>query len=186
MTVKHEITDRPVEDLSKAALVAEWNEAYEQLQSGTALDRDSVWDRRRELWTEMRNRTDAEPPECPECGGDRWKQSMGGPKHCSDCGLALGEDHAELIQAIDSYWSSVQAAEVVSTDGGQTVDENGTVRADSVEDVSEHTNSETCSYDCEDEADYDVTMRRNSREATFPACHSCAVDNGVRPGDWDV
>lgn len=116
MTVKHEITDRPVEDLSKPALVAEWNEAYEQLQSGTALDRDSVWDRRQDLWMEMRNRTDAEPPECPECGGDRWKQSMGGPKHCSDCGLALGEDHADLIQEIDSYWSFVQSADAVSTD----------------------------------------------------------------------
>ena len=58
--------------------------------------------------------------------------------------------------------------------------------ADSVENVSEHTDSDTCKYNCESEADYDVTMRLNGKSETFPACHSCAVENGVRPGDWDV
>jgi hypothetical protein len=60
------------------------------------------------------------------------------------------------------------------------------IRADSVDDVRAHVGAETCSYNCDDVADYDVTMSRNGQTATFPACHACAVENGVRPGEWDV
>ena len=71
---------------------------------------------------------------------------------------------------------------------GNSVDENeqNLVRVDSVEDVSRHTGDEVCAYCKEDGADYDVTMRRSGKEGTFAACHGCAYDNGVRPGDWDL
>lgn len=61
-----------------------------------------------------------------------------------------------------------------------------TVRADSVEDVAHHMGAESCSYDdCTNPAAYDVTMRKDGQETTFAACHGCAVENGVRPGEWD-
>jgi hypothetical protein len=108
--IVHEVTDRPVEDLSREQLYAEWSEAYEQLL-GTIPDdrRDSLWDRRRDVWSEMRKRTEADPPTCPECGHDRWKQEFGGPKFCANCGIALGEEHRDLIEAIDAYWTAVQS-----------------------------------------------------------------------------
>lgn len=108
--VKHELTDRDVADLSKAALVAEWKQAYETLQISLPDDeREQIWDRRQELWNEMKRRTDAEAPECPDCGTQRWVQSLGDPKHCGGCGLTLGERHEELIAEINAYWNKVQS-----------------------------------------------------------------------------
>jgi len=126
--IKHEVTQRDVSDLSKAALYAEWSQAYEQLL-GTVPDerRDDLWNRRRELWSEMRDRTDANPPECPECGHTRWQQEFGGPKSCCECGWTPTADEMDLIDAIDRYWSKVQsigedATDQLVTDGGQPVD----------------------------------------------------------------
>lgn len=108
--VMQTVTDRPVEDLSKAALKAEWSEAYEQLLGAIPDERrDELWDRRRELWTEMRDRTSEKAPKCPDCGARRWKQEFGNPKHCADCGKALTLEDEELIEAIDDYWESVTA-----------------------------------------------------------------------------
>ncbi|WP_284007797.1 hypothetical protein [Haloarcula pelagica] len=124
--VIHERTDRDVTDLSKAALVAEWSEICENLrhmhhgEDGHA----TAVDRRHELWTEMRARTDADPPECPECDGTRWTQAIGGPKHCTQCGLGLSEQHQETIEAVDDYWESVQSVpedQRLVTDGGPEV-----------------------------------------------------------------
>ncbi|WP_058997715.1 hypothetical protein [Haloarcula sp. CBA1127] len=109
MTVKHEITDRPVEDLSKPALVAEWSEICEQLASGTATVRDAAWDRRQTLWAEMRDRTDGVPPACPECGARSWSQIFGGAKSCNGCEFQPSAEDMDLIDAIDSYWSAVTA-----------------------------------------------------------------------------
>ena len=116
-TVKHEVTDRDVSDLSRAALRAEWSEAYEQLL-GTVSDeqRDELWERRRDLWNEMQERCEAEPPECPECGHRGWSQEFGNPKHCNGCGWAPGAEEMDLIQAIDEYWSSVQSTGAKSDD----------------------------------------------------------------------
>jgi len=109
--VRHEVTDRPVEDLSGPALYAEWSEAYECL-FGTGLDDETTEryrERRRAVWMEMEARTDAEPPECPECGHRGWSQVMGGPKECVGCGYAPTGDEMELIEAIDGYWSKVRS-----------------------------------------------------------------------------
>lgn len=110
--VKHEITDRDVEQLSKAALAAEWREAYEQLRGPIEDEEENerLWDRRTELWQEMKDRADAEAPECPECDGQKWHQTIGDPKYCGKCGLELGSEHMDTIQAIDDYWEKVQCA----------------------------------------------------------------------------
>lgn len=134
--VKHELTNRPVDQLSQAALKAEWSEAYERIASGTTEDLDAAWDRRHELWQEMRDRTDADSPECPECGASSWSQELGGPKHCNGCGFAPTDEDMELIQEIDSYWRSVKAVDDledgdrVVTDGGQSMGPNGIPYAD--------------------------------------------------------
>ena len=106
-----ELTDRDPSDLSADELRAEWREACERLQSHTVAeaDKDDVHDRRRELWTEMQARVDAEPPECPECGGTSWSQTMGDPKECSECGFAPWERHQDLIDEINAYWRAVRS-----------------------------------------------------------------------------
>ena len=120
--VKHTVTDRPVADLSTAALKAEWSEASEQLRGPMSDERqETVHDRRIVLWTEMRDRTDAEPPECPECGGQGWSQTMGDPKHCTSCGLELGPRRQDLVEEIDAYWRSVLAVDI----GGPGGDDDG-------------------------------------------------------------
>ncbi|MFC7077888.1 hypothetical protein [Haloarcula halophila] len=126
--VVHERTDRDVTALSKAALVAEWSEICENLRHmhhGEEGHTAAV-DRRHELWNEMRARTDADPPECPECDGTRWTQGMGQPKHCTQCGFALDERHQETIEAVDAYWETVQSVpedQRLVTDGGPLVED---------------------------------------------------------------
>lgn len=119
--VVHEVTDRGVEDLSKAALVAEWEQACEATRvfsSDDPEERDRLWDRRTELWFEMRSRVDEQPPACPECGGREWHQTMSDPKRCGDRGLELGALHEDLIEEIDAFWAKVRAVpEEVSGDG---------------------------------------------------------------------
>lgn len=112
--VRYERTNRSVEELSKAALKAEWSEICERLASGTETNRDAAWDRRQDLWNEMRDRTDGEPPACPKCDGRSWSQVFGGPKSCNNCGFQPGAEDMELIEEIDSYWESVTAID----DGG--------------------------------------------------------------------
>lgn len=110
--VRHEITERPVDDLSGPALHAEWSEAYESLHVGGLDDdeRELLRDRRRALWKEMENRTDADPPACPDCGHRGWTQApTGGPKECVGCGYALSAEEMDLIEAIDEYWVAVRA-----------------------------------------------------------------------------
>lgn len=110
--VRHETTERPVEDLSGPALHAEWAETYETLHVGGLEDdeREILRDRRRALWKEMEKRTDAEPPACPDCGYRGWTQAAtGGPKECVGCGYALSAEEMYVIEAIDEYWQTVRA-----------------------------------------------------------------------------
>lgn len=98
-----------VDDMGHEELRAEWQDVVEQLR-GPIVDEEEdeqLWNRRRELWSEMQSRVDSEPPECPECGEASWSQTMGGPKHCDGCDLHLGEQHTDLIQAVDGYWDTV-------------------------------------------------------------------------------
>lgn len=104
------ITDRDPEKMDQDELTQEWHNAYERTEFGPLDDseRDEVWDRRRDLWQEMKSRSDVEPPECPECGGQRWVQAVGDPKHCGNCDLVLGPDHEDLIDQINSAWWAIQ------------------------------------------------------------------------------
>lgn len=106
-----EITDRDPSEMTHTELYDEWREVYERLlqpiEDGD--EHDELWDRRGALWGEMKSRTDAEPPECPECGGQSWGQEYGEPKACTECDLHLGTNHEELIEAVGSYWRSVKS-----------------------------------------------------------------------------
>jgi Zn ribbon nucleic-acid-binding protein len=120
--VRHTLTNRDVEQLSKAALKAEWSETFEQIAAGVAENIDKAWDRRHELWQEMRARTDADPPKCPECAETAgWSQELGGPKECNACGWMPSSEDMDLIEEIDSYWQSVKATD---TGQSQTTTEN--------------------------------------------------------------
>lgn len=109
-----EITDRDVSEMEKSELAAEYGEACEQCWHNyfeTDEEADRVHDRRRELWNEMKGRTDAEPPECPrdECEGRRWGQVPGDPMVCLECDLHLNENHRDLHEEIHAYWEKVRA-----------------------------------------------------------------------------
>jgi len=109
--VRHTLTDRPVEDMTKPALVAEWSEAAEALISRAVPtdERERYWDRRVDLWQEMKARVDAEAPECPECGAQSWGQNAGDPKQCGGCCIELGRRHEDLIERIDQFWDKVRS-----------------------------------------------------------------------------
>ena len=120
--VRHTLTNRDVEQLSKAALKAEWSETFGQIAAGVAENIDKAWDRRHELWQEMRARTDADPPKCPECAETAgWSQELGGPKECNACGWMPSSEDMDLIEEIDSYWQSVRATDSAQS---QTTTEN--------------------------------------------------------------
>lgn len=95
----------------------EYEDISERLRQGVADSEEDarLGDRRSDLWDEMTGRVDAEPPECPECGGTSWTQSVGDPKYCGSCGLALGFEHDDLIAEVDDYWEAVFAG---PQDGG--------------------------------------------------------------------
>jgi len=122
-----EITTQDPTEMDGQDLYREWSEACEQLHHPSTLSRaeeNRLWDRRRALWSEMKDRCDAEAPECPKCGGQQWAQEFGGPKYCTECDYHPTGERMELIQAIDSYWSSVQSADTEpQADGSADGDE---------------------------------------------------------------
>lgn len=105
------ITRGDPSDMSHSALKNEWQEVAERLNTPTSDSEihDRLWNRRTELWQEMKSRTDADPPECPGCGGSRWGQSPGEPKVCMECDLHLGSPRQDLIERIDEYWRAVKS-----------------------------------------------------------------------------
>lgn len=112
------LTERDPADMSRAELVNEWNEAWDRCYAHVFEDADEqaeVFDRRAALWNELRERTDAEPPACPECGERRWSQAAGEPKSCVGCDFHPGDRHEDLIHEIDQYWQQVQ-----TVPGGET------------------------------------------------------------------
>lgn len=95
---------------------AQYNDIYHELLSPSVdpSDENDLVDRKLELWTELEQRIDPDYPRCPECGATDWSQNAGDPKYCATCGLELGEQHAELIEAIDREWAKI----FDTTDGG--------------------------------------------------------------------
>lgn len=57
------------------------------------------------------------------------------------------------------------------------------VVVDSVEKVTRHLGAETCQYDCDAPAEYDITVRKDGQTTTFASCQSCANENGIWPED---
>lgn len=111
MSDHHVPTDREPSDLSFEELRREWSEVVEALRGppGDEARHNALVDRRDDLWMEMRDRTDADPPACPECDGTLWGQSIGNPKRCRACGYSPSLEDEDLIAAIDDYWASVKA-----------------------------------------------------------------------------
>lgn len=102
---------QPTDEMDHSELRSEWENIVEQLRHGVPSEEDHarLADRRRALWDEMVDRSDADAPECPECGGTRWTQTIGDPKYCTGCDLGLGMQHEDLIAEVDAYWEAVLA-----------------------------------------------------------------------------
>ncbi|WP_311171775.1 ribbon-helix-helix protein, CopG family [Halobellus ordinarius] len=117
------ITDRDPSEMSHYELYYEWHEAAEAARKATDAEvQQELHDRQRDLWSEMESRVDAEPPECPECGGASWSQTLGEPKTCDRCGLILGFGHEDLIDRVDAYWDAVRAPGLRPPEGGESDD----------------------------------------------------------------
>lgn len=105
------IDESPPSEMSHDELRNEYGDISERLRQCVADPEENarLGDRRSDLWNEMVERVDAEPPECPECGGTGWTQSIGDPKYCTSCGLGLGFDHEDVIAEVDAYWEAIFA-----------------------------------------------------------------------------
>jgi len=110
-TMQNGISTQDPEEMGHGELRSEWQDVAERLHNPPASHdlENALWDRRRELWNEMKSRVDVEPPECPECDGRQWSQEMGGPKVCRGCDLHLGMENEDLIAEIDDYWRRVKS-----------------------------------------------------------------------------
>jgi len=102
-------TDRPVEELSHEELRDEYSQINDELyHTGmpTIEQNEELYERRDEVWAEMKSRVDFEYPECPECGSSRqWSQTPGDPKMCGECGHEVADP--EVVEAIDEAWDTI-------------------------------------------------------------------------------
>jgi hypothetical protein len=107
------IGDEEPEEMDGGDLVEEWLSIAHALDGpeyvGELDELEPAWERRGDLWREMKSRTDAEEPECPECGGREWHQTAGNPMRCGDCGIELGQPHMDTIDAVNEYWEEVRS-----------------------------------------------------------------------------
>ena len=105
-----------VEEMTHAELRDAWKKLSEKLRTPVSDPDEDVRLNvlKMEIWNEMKSRTDAEPPECPECGSQRWSQSFDDPKECGGCGLHLTTRHDSLIEEVDTYWQEVTSAEATA------------------------------------------------------------------------
>jgi hypothetical protein len=104
------IPTEDVREMDYAEIREQWEDIVDTLQTDPPAAHqveNQLWERRRDLFDEMKNRIDAEPPECPECSGQSWSQVMGGPKSCDQCDFHPAMEHEELIQEIDAFWNAV-------------------------------------------------------------------------------
>ena len=101
------------EDMTHEELRVAWKNITEKLETPVA-DPDldmQLHVLKQEYWTEMKDRTDAEPPECPECEAQQWSQTPGEPKVCMRCNFELGPRHDDLVAEINQYWQKVKSPE---------------------------------------------------------------------------
>lgn len=102
-------TDRPVEELSHEDLREEYSQINDDLyHTGmpTAERNEELYERRDEIWAEMKSRVEFEYPECPECGSShQWSQTPGDPKQCGSCGYH--PQKTEIIEQIDEAWNTI-------------------------------------------------------------------------------
>ena len=97
----------PVDELEDSDLLDQYREIAEEVFSEdqpASEFPDNAFDRANELWSEIRSRTEAEEPKCPECGSRRWSQAPGDPAVCRGCGR---EARADTEQEVHNAWDSM-------------------------------------------------------------------------------
>ncbi|WP_224332903.1 hypothetical protein [Haloprofundus halobius] len=99
-------TGIPHDEMSVEELREEYAELHEQMMSGVL--EANRHDRMMGAWNELRERTEVEQPECPECGARNW--GFSDHTECRDC--AFGPADTDLLNDIQSAWDSIMHAEV--------------------------------------------------------------------------
>jgi hypothetical protein len=98
----------PVEDLSGEGLVEQYRRLVGILYDGQRPRsndvHESVSQRARTLWPEIKSRADTEEPPCPECSARDWGQVPGDPIVCGECGY---EGRRNDEQAVFDAWDAM-------------------------------------------------------------------------------
>lgn len=98
--------------------VDELREEFKELSQLMAYDyaphlydwHEDAHQRQLSVWDELKERSDVEEPECPDCGARNWGQSPGDPKHCREC-LRQVFREPELREEIDDAWDAILGGE---------------------------------------------------------------------------
>jgi DNA-binding PadR family transcriptional regulator len=127
-----DITEQPIgerpdpETLSIDVLQTEYSDLIDEVDYWEPYEgQEAVWDRSESVWLAIRNKTDVEPPACPECGERRWGQAPGDPVECMTCGRTAypgleGRVHRAWGRMLDPDDEADEPE--VRTDGGVAVD----------------------------------------------------------------
>jgi len=97
-----------VENMTHNELYEEYDSIGNEIFFGTLPEdekRDALYERRLELWNEMKSRVSVSIPDCPKCNHNSWSQVPGDPKICTHCGFEAIRN--ELIGKIDRAWENI-------------------------------------------------------------------------------
>lgn len=107
----YEVSARDTDEMTIAELREEFSELQDEVDFWEPYEgQEAALDRRDEVWKALRKRTDVEPPECPECDGQRWGQSPGDPVECLECGWTATR---EVEEAVHEAWDQIAEGEEV-------------------------------------------------------------------------
>jgi hypothetical protein len=94
-------------------LVDLWKRVAEERAEGRGHADPELVDLQIDLWQSIRRRSQAQEPECPDCGHQKWGQTMGNPAVCGRCSR---EARAEMEEAIHEVWDRMKSE--VRSQGG--------------------------------------------------------------------
>jgi len=101
---ERELLEKPdLDDMSLEELQVEYR-TLDQFELH-AMEHPDYWERYPDIWKELKERTDVQQPECPDCGARDWGQTPGDPIHCT-CGKE-GVRDKELREEIYEAWDRI-------------------------------------------------------------------------------
>ena len=105
MSESTEVSDRDTDEMNLSELREEFAELQDRVDFWEPYEgQEDAWDRRDEVWKALEERTNVDQPECPECGGSRWRQAPGDPVECHSCGWTAT---AAVEEDVHNAWREI-------------------------------------------------------------------------------